>query len=506
MQTTPRGRLGSVLGLTLTLFATTGGCGLVKVNGKPLGGGSSPPPATSYADPDSRANPNASASGGQSGGNAGQSGGNTASAGPAGGTKKLRDIKAPDKTAPLTSWTPIQQWQPDSSDGYEYGYSNLSGRLVVADELGDHLSQLGRATLIVHCFRNVKADATGALAWMLCGADVTALDVQKLVAELVAEGIEPGSRNEVVGQVKEQLEAAKKIGAAVEAAAKDDPGVASLLGLRESARAEWTAYASKNREAIDRYLALKDAVRSGKSNNKGFDGCYEATKAPFTKLVRSTKFPWDTPREAMIGYVAPLLATTHGYITTVAYAACAVGQDKAAESIYAAAANQMGGGARAGARSIALAKALDPAFKPKFADRSLSLNDMAFQWKYGIEMPGVLARASIMNPADGTIAALKRDGETVKVLFRGDTVDACLQWRDTNKVSHVSSSGSVSYERACVKRGSVANQESPVEVPAKYIDGLAPGVNVIVIPATQGFPVCAWKGKAFTAILGISTK
>jgi hypothetical protein len=392
---------------------------------------------------------------------------------------------------------------PSDKWGSDYGYGNLSGGVALADELGDRLSQLGRVSLISKCFYHAKEDATAALIWAVCGADVAAVDLAKLTAELATEDIGPASRDEVLATAKETLDKARKVGTAVEAAAKEDPGVAGLVKLGAAAREEWAAYASKNKDAIGRFLALKDAVRSGKSNHKAYEGCYEATQPAFAKLVRSTHFPWDVQGDPMPFHVSFVTATTDGYVTTVAYAACAFGQDPAGESIYTAAANAPGGGARFGARSIALAKALAPGFKPAFTQRSLRFDDMTFQWKYGMTMPGANSITAIMTPGGGTVGALKAEGNATKITFKGNTVDACLEWVETNRVAQVSSSGSVTYQKTCKKRGQIPNQASAVTAPSRYLGGIAPGVSIITV---DQFPVVAWKGKKITGVLGIATK
>jgi hypothetical protein len=278
--------------------------------------------------------------------------------------------------------------------------------------------------------------------------------------------------------------------------------VAALLQLPLAAREEWAAYASKNQDAIERFLALKDAVRSGKANHKNYTGCYEATRPAFTRLVRATRFPWDVEGDPLPFHVSFVTATTAGYVTTVAYAACAFGQDHSGEAIYAAAANRPGGGARFGARSITLAKALAPTFKPAFAERSLRLDDMAFQWRYGMTMPGANSITAIMTPGGGVVAAMTPDGAVTKLSFQGNTVDACLQWVDTNRVAQVTPNGSVSYQKVCKRRGRIPNQASAVSVASKYAGGIAVGVHV---PTVDDFPVVAWKGKKITGVLGVAT-
>lgn len=420
------------------------------------------------------------------------------------GTLKIEDVKAPAATDPIQGWTAVQQWMPKGWGGAEprstYGYGTRAGAVVLADELGPKLSQLGRASLLAECFTNEKEDATAAIAWAVCGKDARAFDLKQAEAELVKGGIKSESRADVLATAKAAHDKATKIGAAVEAAAKDDPGLAALLKVADTAREEWSTFASKHQASIDRYLALKDAVRSGKSNHKGFTGCFEATQAPFAKVVKAAKFPWEEEGDPMPFYVSYLVKTPEGYLATVAYAACAWSHHANLEGMYAAAANQKGGELRAGQRSLVLAKLMDPALKPKFADRSISIDSMRSPWERGVQLSGINWVTAIQTPGGGKLSSVKKDGDVAKLNFSADKVEACLQWRDTNRIQSVSG-GSVTYQKECVKRGKVENQEGEIEVPVKYVGGLAPGVNVITVGAT---PVVGWKDGKLKAVLGIA--
>ncbi len=315
-------------------------------------------------------------------------------------------VPDPDVTAPLSSWTPVQQWMP----GSQLGFTKNNGAAVLADELGDHLSELGRANLIVACLGSWQESVDAALTWAVCGPDVAALDMKKLEAELTAEQVSPAGVAEVTGKVNQAVENAKKVGAFVEKAAKDDPGIAAILKLGETARTEWAAYASKNREAIDRYFALRDAVRSRKNNDKGFDGCFEPTKAAFAKVVAESKVPLDVNNDPLPGYFAVFMTTTEGYVASVSWAACAVAQLDGGLSLYAAAANQDGGMIRIGPRTLTIAKAYEASFKPKFADRSVNFSNIKQSWKYGITVPGINPTLAIMTPGGGTVSVVKSEG------------------------------------------------------------------------------------------------
>ncbi|MDQ3340568.1 MAG: hypothetical protein M4D80_35875 [Myxococcota bacterium] len=420
-------------------------------------------------------------------------------------------VEKPDVKAPIMSWTAVQQWMPwrgDSSPHYDYGYGTLAGALLITDELGDKLSELGRATFVDRCFRqnNYGANAGSTLVWTLCGPDAKALDLKKLESELTANSVKPDEKAGAMTVAKEIKDKAMKVGAFMEAAAKDDPGLQQLFKITDQAKAEWTAYVSKNKADFERYLALKDAVRSGKTNNPAFKGCYEATKPAFEKLVKAAapKIPWDVGNDYLPGYVWYLRQTPEGYITTVAWAACAWSIHEAGEAPYVAAANSdFGGNFRAGWRTIALGKVLDEKLKPKFADRSLNMGDWTFQWKYGAKMTGVNDIAAIMTRSEGVVGTLKTEGDVTKVAFKGNKVEACLQWKETNKPTGVAAGGQVTYEKVCKKRGMVDNQTTAEEVPAKYMSGVKVGDT---FASVKSFPVVAWKGKKLTMLLGVPLK
>jgi len=414
-------------------------------------------------------------------------------------------VKMPDATTPFASWTAAQQWMPEYNHDArsDYGYSSNAGMLLLADELGDKFSELGRASMIQKCFRNASDDTKSLLIWALCGPDVKALDMKKLEKELDAEKVSANDKAEVIKTATEAYEKAKKVGATIEAAAKDDPGVQAVLKLSDTAKAEWTAYLAKNKAAFDQYLVLKDAVRTGKSNNPAFKDCFAATQPAFEKHVKAlaSKIPWDVGNDYIPGYMQYLTATTEGYITTVSWAACAWGHHESGAGPYSAAAGpEYGGALHAGWRTIALNKALDEKFKPKFADRNMPALD-TFQWKYGVKPAGTDVRSSIMTPGQGVIGKItKKDDELSTVQFKGDKVEACLQWADTNKVSSVDGGGNVHYDKKCLKRGMIDNQTDAREVPTRYLTGAKPGDNFAEV---NRFPVVAWKGKKVTMIFGV---
>lgn len=416
--------------------------------------------------------------------------------------RRMRTIPSADKGAPMASWTPAQQWWNGGKNAF--GYYWKPGVVALADELGDHLAETGRASLISRCFAYAKPDATAAIAWGVCGADVAALDLQKLDAQLAADHVADDDRHKIVQDAREIVEHARKIGDAVEAAAKDDPGVAAVIAAGKAARTEWAAYLAGHQAQYDRFLALQDGIRSGKTTHPSFAGCWDATYPAFAKLVKATKLPLDLDDSPLPGYLRYLVTSPEGFVTTASYAACAWSIDRSGEALFAATMDQPSGVLRVGPRSLALAKVLDPSFKPKFADRTINFRMMRDVWlRERIEVDGINKVTAIATPAQATVATAKRAGDAVQLKFRSDTVDVCLQWRDTKRVKSIGPSGDVHYDKTCVRRGRVANQENETEIAARFAGGIKPGVNVVLV---YKFPAVVRKGRKLVAVLGVPLK
>jgi hypothetical protein len=177
---------------------------------------------------------------------------------------KWDDIKKPEKTVSLAEWTPVQQYK----FGDDIFNSTRIGRMAEADIFGDKLSQLARAQLVQECLKYAKPDANAAAVWAICGDDAKALDLKKAEAEVNAEAGGDRDSERALEEVKDAKEKADKIGAAVEAAAKDDKGIASILKIGDDARAEWKAYAGKNSANVALMVSMFDGIRSNKSNHK----------------------------------------------------------------------------------------------------------------------------------------------------------------------------------------------------------------------------------------------
>ena len=410
-----------------------------------------------------------------------------------------------DAKSSIQAWTPLDQGESNERRS-DLGMSANSGMLLLADELGDKLNELGRANFIIACFGRLEAAAgTKALMeWALCGHDVKVFDRKKLAKELADNKAPPALVEQIDQALAEPYAVAQKIGATIEAEAKTDPGIKLVLAQADAARAEWKTYIGTHKADFDRYLALKDAVRGGKTNHPAFQGCFEALQPAWQKYVTATskKIPWDVGNDVMQAYMNFMKASIEGHILAVSWAACEWSLHPSGESAFAAAAvTRDASTLKAGPRTVALGKLLDENLKPAFADRSLRLDRT--EWKYGVQVEGINENTAIATPQDGVVGKLVPAGDMTKVVFKKDKVEVCLQWADTNRISSFSAAGNFNYEKKCLRRGMVANDIGTIEVLTKNAAGIKAGDRLIIV---NQFPVVAWKGKKLTALLGVALK
>ena len=214
------------------------------------------------------------------------------------------DVAHADKTVPI--------WEQDPHDQYDRMYKDSPvNAAAVVDQYNDKLKHEGDSgawwAFLDRCYDNFHSaqddHVMQVVLWALCGDDLKTLNEAKLHND----------------DNKENIKAWKKAGAAIEAEAKDDSGIALILKQVDTAKADWKAFEAQNHNALVLYQKLKDGVRSSKSNDKNFDGCWEATQPAFAKLVRATRFSWDSD-----DHVAELVGgNPTNYFTLANFGMCA---------------------------------------------------------------------------------------------------------------------------------------------------------------------------------------
>ncbi|HUS32969.1 MAG TPA: hypothetical protein VMZ53_30915, partial [Kofleriaceae bacterium] len=362
---------------------------------------------------------------------------------------------------------------PLASRSADDQYSALHGHGMVyaasaMDELGARVSQYGRFGYLEQCLGNGYEDnaPVQTLKWALCGDDVKALDMN--AAREHFSDYEFGER-------LKKVERWKELGAKIETEAKTDKGIAQVLELAAKAKSEWKDYLAANQAAFDQFVKLHEALASGKTNEPAYQGCWEATQPAFAKAVKATKFAWEIESDPLTTRVEETLTSTENYIAAANFSMCAFSVHASGEAMAAAVLQARGGTVRIGWRTILIAKALSPAFKPKFADRKLNWTEHGML--FGLSDRGFLGDVGITSADAGTpkfaeITKVKKTGDDeVTLSFKADTRDACLQWVETNRISGFATNGDPMYQRVCKKRGKVDNTESDITISAKLAGG-----------------------------------
>jgi hypothetical protein len=468
------------------------GCGLVKVNGKPLGSSSSssapeasPASAPSAQQASSGAPPTTT----------------PASAPAARPGKTLDDLAKPG--AKHRAWTPLQQY-------LELKTRDLYAVLVDADELGDKLSNAGRLAVIEMCMKQAPRDddaAAGfAAMWAACGADVEAFSLDGFASELKQEGIGADTRTKMLDDAKQLVAAAKALGSKLTAIG--DSGIAAIIGVGNTARKEWAAFATAHAQDLATLDELQDLLRESKNGLAG--DCIAKTQPVFVKVARAAK--WGSEVETSFDhtqwYLQKLPNTLEAHTATLAWSACAALVHGGGISLY----NDVGSTTpwmssnpnvppryvRRGPRTLTIAKLFEDKFEPKFGDRTLTM--------HGMKKPDVRYRPGITNthnasgtPSDAVIGKLVKNGDETTIVFAAETVMRCVDWRDTNKISNITPSGDVMYEKKCMKREPDRAEYSDVVIGSAFTGGLAKGVEVVTV---SGFPVIAFKGNKAVAVFG----
>lgn len=399
----------------------------------------------------------------------------------------IRGVKLPDPHAPLTSWTAAQQYMPDEVSRH-YGFPAWDGWMVLADELGDRLSQLGRAAMMHECFGTNAASAY-LMSWAMCRTDFAALDLAKVEAELVAAGVAADERADTMTRIKRDYANAKAVVDKLDGEAPRDPGLQKLLTDVEAGKQEWAAYAAGHAPELALYGKLRDAVRSGKRNDPGFDGCDALTRPPFEKLVRSVakKIPWET--ETLEDYMSYVTTTTEAFITTASWAACGYSIHPSMTGLLGQAVTVPAMHANLGWRTLALSKIAVDGYKPRFADSSYYLPD---QGKTYVHLLGVDKGNG--NPTFGEVKKLTKQDDELLISFKTAVAeDVCLRWETRYG------------EKQCAERGDVPDEYQPEAVPTAYSAGIKPNVSVMV---QGGFPVEVYNKpkKKMLALFGVALK
>ncbi|CAN5865078.1 hypothetical protein BH11MYX3_BH11MYX3_02430 [soil metagenome] len=136
----------------------------------------------------------------------------------------------------------------------------------------------------------------------------------------------------------------------------------------------------------------------------------------------------------------------------------------------------------------------------KFDDRTLSMRSLGYGGNYGL-----------VKLSGGTVESAVPSGDHVKITFKEEIGEAheCDQWKQTGRIKSVSAGGSVNYEHICLKSHVYKTDETPEPVTVMSVvgQGLKPGMYVWL--TSYQLPIAAMANRKSTKpvwVLGAPVK
>jgi hypothetical protein len=237
--------------------------------------------------------------------------------------------------------------------------------------------------------------------------------------------------------------------------------------------------------ARTKVIKLVEAMEAATSAGKtsAFAGCEDTTRAAWTDIVKATELPAIDQSEVLATMVAAVFKTPEPYLAYRALELCAAGVDAKISS-----GTDMFGSAykRRGARSGAIAAWMAQAGDIKFDTKELKIATLLSL--FGSNGGSTGSRVSV-----GTIDKVVANGARVAVSFKQDIIEVedCIASKQTNRILRIESNGTVTYAHDCTKWGMVKVDRRPEAVTFSGLvaSGLKPGMLFMV--TEDGFPIVA---------------
>lgn len=403
---------------------------------------------------------------------------------------------------PIDQFAGIQNGFPNNGSG-----NSVSDYTYLADALGTKLTETGRLAYIMKACIGYD---TKPAEWAMCEPDIALLDRKKIATELRGDK-RSGSDKMKIRIHLFHLDGKLKTHAAEVKAIKDkEDAYPKLFEIAAATRKEWDTLWKTETALLDVALAMDDARQT--RSRKAFEGCSEKTWPLWTAQVakfpakRFEGFSTDIADSWMAPAMAIVVSTPQGYLASHALVTCHL-NDKANDN-------------EPVISSLGSVMTYTPGLRgPRLAslwamrNAGLELDDQSAK----IEFPDIRHdtssryRGSAARGYFATVAKVsKPDGKgMVQVSFakKLEKQEQCAKSKYTNRISQITSNGTVIYESVCLKYSTVVVDRSPdtQTVHARYVKGLKPGMNVYI---GSGAVMAAWvKGKKSPALVaGVAVK
>ncbi len=379
---------------------------------------------------------------------------------------------------PLDQFAAIVRGLPNNGSGNSY-----SDYTYLTDAFGPRLSETGRMGYIIKACLNDNTDST-VVEWAICAPDLALFDKKKMGDEIRKDNSrKPFDKMIVRIQGFFLDEKIKEMQPKWKAAKEKDPAFAKVFEIAEKTRKDWNNIWKTEAAALDLMLAMDDVRQT--SSRKLKEGCFEKTwpavKAAISKVEakRFEGFSTDIADSWLAPAVGVVSNSPSGWLALAAYHTCtrdfnssSDNKDSLSSTIGSVLSFLPG---YRGPRTAAQTAIMNAGLQLDDASAKIEFPSIDYRGKFS----GMAARGYFATVAKVTV---KGDQATVTFKPKLEKQEQCASSKSTNRISMISSSGTIYYESVCLKWKNVVVDRSPdpQTVDKRYVEGLKPGMNVII--------------------------
>ena len=360
-----------------------------------------------------------------------------------------------------------------------------SANMNTLDVLGARASMLAYVGYVSACLRSGAAITENDQLLVEILCTREQLDGAKAAAEIEAtKDLNIATRHSLRMLVRTTLEQYAQARADLAAKAKADPAVARLIAIADAQRKEWATPSSTRKKLVELIESMEAATAANKRS--AFAGCEATTRAAWAEVVKGASVPTVSLEHVFSAMIDATFRSPEAYLAFEALRSCAIGNDADFSPRF----PFLGGDTiRRGPRTSTEAAWYAASGEIAFDRRELSMQKMigALGGSEGHRYERVTA---------GTIESVTAKGNKIVITFKqqiGERED-CVSWKKTNRIESISAGGAVNYENVCLARGRVKYDKTPDDISiGSFIgQGLKPGmflfatVDAIAIVATSG--------------------
>jgi hypothetical protein len=252
------------------------------------------------------------------------------------------------------------------------------------------------------------------------------------------------------------------------------------------------------RTKLIQLVETMEAATAAKKRS-AFAGCEATTRAAWAEIVKAAELPAVNEKDVVWTMQAAVFKSPEAYLAYRAVELCADGSDAAFPSRVTGMSSAY---LRRGPRSSTVAAWMAAAGDVKFDSKELEMSRLLIKVAgYGGSWGGTVKV--------GVIDKVTEKGNEARVSFKKDIVEFedCIKMKSTGRISRIESNGAISYEQTCLATGMVKYDRTPDDVMISGFLGHDLKSGMLLMVTEDGFPIVATAGsksKKASWLFGVS--